>query len=99
MTGVESRTVDWWSVHQFVIPLLEEVKSWPVAGTLTWINLPESDPTKVAALYDAAQHWALRVDTCQEAIADASKAISQAADWAGFRTRSGVYIPRSKEVA
>lgn len=95
MTAIESRTVDWWSVHQFVLPTLEGVRSWPMAGTLTWQHLPDDHPAKLAALYDAAQHWALRVDSCQEAMADASKAIAASADWpATARPRGSAYIPR-----
>ena len=38
-------------------------------------------PGKIAALLDAAQHWALRLETCQEARCDASREISDAVDW------------------
>ena len=42
---------------------------------------PTTDPQKWAALLDAAQHWALRLETCQQARADASKAVADSADW------------------
>jgi Protein of unknown function (DUF2742) len=73
-----SQQVSWWSVHEFVAPWLEIVGSWPTVGTPEWCALPDSGAAKIAALCDAAQHWALRVETCQEARADASKAISAA---------------------
>ena len=44
-----SHTVDWWPVHLYVLPLLTEVGSWPMAGTLTWQRLPSADPAKLAA--------------------------------------------------
>ena len=53
-----------------------------MAGTLTWSQLDDDDPAKIAALYDAARHHALRVDTAQTALAEASHAIAGAADWA-----------------
>lgn len=93
-----SHTVDWWPVHLYVLPLLTEVGSWPMAGTLTWQRLPSADPAKLAALLDAARHHALRVDTAQTALAEASHAIAGAADWAqiarDIRRRNEVYIPR-----
>lgn len=98
MRGVGSRTIDWWPVHLFVVPLLDEVRSWPLVGSLTWQQLESDDPAKVAAIYDAARHHALRIDTAQAALADASRAVSKAADWPQvsreIRRRSGVYLPR-----
>jgi hypothetical protein len=35
----------------------------------------------MAALLDAARHWALRVETCQEARCEASRSVSTAVDW------------------
>jgi len=76
-----SRQVSFWSVHQFVEPLLTAVGTWPMAGSVEWCLLDDDDPVKVAALYDAAQHWALHLELNQEARAEASKAVSGAADW------------------
>jgi hypothetical protein len=78
---IVSQAVSWWSVHEFVAPLLTGVGSWPMAGTPAWCLLDDDDPIKVAALFDAAQHHALRVETCQEARAEASRAVSSALDW------------------
>lgn len=70
-----------------------------MVGSLPWQHLPTDDPVKLAAILDAARHWALRVDTAQDAMAEASHAISAAADWPAEarwiqRRRSSVYIPR-----
>lgn len=96
---IESRTVDWWSVHQYAEPTLTEVGSWPMVGSLPWQHLPTDDPVKLAAVLDAARHWALRVEAAQDAMAEASHAISAAADWPAEarwiqRRCSSVYIPR-----
>ncbi len=102
---IESRTVDWWSVHRYAEPTLTAAASWPMVGSLPWQHLPTDDPAKLAAVLDAARHWALRVETAQDAMAEASRAISTAADWPAVargmqRRRSGVYIPRApREVA
>jgi len=96
---MESRTVDWWAVHLYVEPTLAEVGSWPLVGSLPWQHLPTDDPAKLAAIFDAARHWALRVDTCQAALAEASRDIAAAADWPRIgrqaMQRRGVYIPRA----
>ncbi|BBU23285.1 phiRv1 phage protein [Mycobacterium xenopi] len=105
---VESRQVAWWSVHEFVVPILERVGDWPMAGTPAWIALADDDPRKWCALLDAARHWALRVETCQAALAEASHDVSAAADWPAIArsirqrhdaTRAGAYIPRRRGAA
>ena len=94
-----SRTVDWYSVCLFVDPILAGVGSWPMAGSVTWQQLDDTDPAKWAALLDGARHHSLRIDTAQAALADASRAISGATDWRAIarqtQRRAGVYIPRS----
>jgi hypothetical protein len=96
---MSSAAVSWWSVHEHVAPALAAVGSWPTVGTPAWCELEDTDPRKLVALFDAAQHWALRVETCQEQLAEASHDISAAADWSGVATeiysrRSSGYIPR-----
>lgn len=76
-----SRSVSWFEVHLFVAPVLERVGTWPMVGTPEWCSLAADDPRKLAALFDAAQHHALRVDLAQEARAEASHAVAGAADW------------------
>jgi len=95
---IYSSQVDWWSVVEFVAPLLDQIDSWPMAGTPGWCALDDSDPVKIAALFDAARHWALRVDTAQEALCQAGEAISAAEDWTGIaqarRNRAEWYAER-----
>jgi hypothetical protein len=76
-----SQQVSWLTVHEFVAPLLAQVGSWPMAGSVEWCALPNDHPAKWAALLDASQHWILRVETCQVAECEASHEISAAADW------------------
>ena len=76
-----ARTVDWWAVHQFVAEFLNRIESWPLAGTLEWQRLTDDDARKWASLLDAAQHHALRMETAQDARAEASKAVAAAVDW------------------
>jgi hypothetical protein len=71
-------------VHEHVSSLLTSVGHWPMVGTPAWCELADDDPVKLAALFDAAQHWALRVETCQEAHCDASRAIAGALDWSAL---------------
>ena len=86
-SAVSSQQVNWWTVHEHVAPLLTQVGAWPMVGTPEWCDLPDDDPAKLAALYDAAQHWALRIETCQAARCEASQAISAAANWAAIGRR------------
>lgn len=57
-----------------------------------------TDPVKWAAICDAARHWALRVETCQAASAEASRDVSAAADWPAvsreIQRRRDAYIRR-----
>ena len=79
--GLTSRSVSWWPVHEFVSPMLTSVGTWPTVGTPEWCALPDNDARKIAAIYEAAQHWALRLESSQAARAEASRDISDAADW------------------
>jgi hypothetical protein len=81
---IESRQVSWWSVHVFVEQRLESAEAWPLLGTPAWCLLDDDDERKFSALLDAAQHWALRIETCQEAAAEASHDVSGAADWSSI---------------
>lgn len=99
-----SRQVSWWSVHEYVQPVLDRVGIHPMIGTPEWCALPDDDKRKLAAVFDAAQHWALRVETSQQQHADASHEVSAAADWKAIANEitarqraiaSGAYIPRT----
>jgi hypothetical protein len=87
MTGMWGQQVSWWDVHLFVASYLEQTGTWPMAGTPEWCALDDADPRKTAALLDAARHWALRVETCQEAECEASGVIAAAADWGALAQR------------
>lgn len=77
-----ARSVSWWRVHQFVTDVTDVLEGgWPIAGTPAWCQLADDDPRKLAAVLDAGQHHALRIETAQEVAAEASQAISGAADW------------------
>lgn len=94
-----SRAVSWWAVHEFVAPILERTGAWPMVGTPEWCSLPVDHPARIAALFDAARHWALRVETAQQARAEAAKDVAQAEDWGAVaqRIRNGrgpAYVPR-----
>jgi hypothetical protein len=97
MSAIPSRQVSWWSVHEHVQQFLDLVGNWPAIGSPAWCELPDG-PVKLAAIFDAARHWALRLETCQAAMAEASHDVSAAADWPRaaneIRRRREVYIPR-----
>lgn len=76
-----SQQVSWSDVHEFVAARIGVVGDFPMAGTPAWCSLADSDPRKLAALFDAAQHWVLRVETCQVAECGASHDVSAATDW------------------
>jgi hypothetical protein len=94
-----SREVSWWAVHEHVAGLLTTVGSWPMVGTPAWCQLADDDPAKLAALLDAARHWALRIESCQQPLTDASHEVSAAANWselaATMHRRDGAYIRRN----
>lgn len=90
-------------VHELVAPILQEVPAWPVAGTLCWAELADTDPAKWCALLDAARYQALQMQVRQEHLDDAAKSIAGSREWADVRAdsqrhaqaiRSGAYIPR-----
>jgi hypothetical protein len=75
-----SSQVSWWSVHEFVAAHLL-VEHWPLIGSPDWCELGDDDPAKLAAVFDASRHWALRLETSQLAQTAAAEAIAGAADW------------------
>jgi hypothetical protein len=102
--AVCSQQVAWFDyVYLWVRTMLDSVGSWPLIGTPEWALLPDDHPARWAAILDAAQHWALRLETLQQAECEASRAVSSSADWkAVAREQSqrrkaiadGCYIPR-----
>lgn len=85
---MSSAAVSFRAVHRWVAAYLQAAGNWPMVGTVEWCQLDDSDPRKLAAVLDAAQHWALRVEGCQLAAAQASQAISAAADWSEIATQT-----------
>lgn len=81
LDATRSQQVSWWSVHEFVTAVLNQVNDWPAAGTPAWCSLANDDPRKWAAVLDGGRHHALRLELNQEVRAAASWAISAAADW------------------
>jgi hypothetical protein len=80
---ISSSQVDWWPVLQYFLRIAEGlgISEYPAAGTPAWRALNDNDPAKLIAALDYAQHWALRIDTAQEAQCAASRDISKALDW------------------
>jgi hypothetical protein len=84
-----SQQVSWLAVHDFVMPKLQLVGDWPMVGSPAWCQLDDRNRVKWAAALDAAQHWALRIETAQQASADAATAIATCGtDWAAVAKRS-----------
>lgn len=79
LTG--SQQVSWTDVHWFVTPRIAVAGPYPMVGTPAWCALADTDSRKWVALLSAAEHWALRVETCQIAECAAAQAISAGTDW------------------
>ncbi len=93
MTG--SQQVSWWDTHVFISALVAHTDNLPTAGSPSWCELSDGDPRKLLALAVAGEHHVLRVEVAQEAMAEASRAISGTADWSkAGRPRGKAYIPR-----
>lgn len=74
--------VNWEPVYRLVAPVLGLFESWPLVGSVEWCRLADDDPRKWVAVLDGGQHWALRIEGHQRALAEASKAVAASADWA-----------------
>jgi hypothetical protein len=66
--ALASQQTSWSDVHAWVLPKLHLVEDWPMVGSPAWCQLGDRDLAKWAAVLDAAQHWALRIETCQQAM-------------------------------
>jgi len=75
-----AQQVSWWDTHVFISKLTADL-NLPPAGTPEWRAMADGDPRKLLALAVAGEHHVLRVETAQQARADASKAVAGAADW------------------
>lgn len=107
--AVGSRQVDWWSTYEFALKHAAGVgvdlstERLPVPGTWAWIDLPDGDARKQAALMLLGAQHALTLETRQQAECEASRVISAAADWSTIARQklrhanaiaSGAYIER-----
>lgn len=75
-----------------------------IAGTPSWCGMADHDARKLMALILGGVREAIQNDARQEALADASREVSTAADWPAVaqRVRNGrgaAYIARRKEIA
>lgn len=96
-----SQQVNWAITHDFLEAARAQANSGPLpwAGTPAWAAMPDGDPRKLLALAVAGEHHVLRVEVAQTARAEASRAISGAADWSAVAReihgrRSSARIPR-----
>ncbi len=104
MKPVESRSVSWWPVHEFVAALVAQANTTPpTAGTPAWCALADDDPRKLLAVAAAGEHHVLRVEIAQEAMAQAAKDISANAEYivanhriTAHRQCGTSYVPRKR---
>jgi hypothetical protein len=105
MKPIDSQSISWPPVHIFAerqaaahgVDIIADALPHP--GTPRWCSLPDDDAQKLAALLLSASREALRHETEQQARAEASRAISAAADWSAIgrntlQRNNDVYIPR-----
>lgn len=77
-----SQEVSWWATHVFITELVAQANTTlPWAGTPAWRALDDADPRKLLSLALAGEHHVLRIESGQQAIAEAGEAISAAEDW------------------
>ncbi|WP_422745176.1 DUF2742 domain-containing protein [Mycobacterium sp. WMMD1722] len=77
-----SQEVSWWATHVFITEMVAQANTTlPWAGTPAWRALDDADPRKLLSLAVAGEHHVLRVETGQDAIAQANVDLSTAEDW------------------
>lgn len=83
IAGFGSQQVSWWETRTFLEAAVAQANAGPLpwAGTPDWCELADGDPRKLLALAVAGEHHVLRVETAQAAMAEASRAVAEAADW------------------
>lgn len=98
-----SQQVNWYETHLFLESALSQANCGPLpmAGTPAWCSMADHDPRKLLALAVFGVHHALRVETAQQGMAQASRDISASTDWSGLAQRvrngrGGGYIERVK---
>jgi hypothetical protein len=99
-----SQQVAWFEVYSFAERHAAShgvaLGDLPIAGTPLWCGMADDDARKLLALVLGGVREALHHDARQSALADASRAISSAADWSAVaqRARNGrgaAYIRRT----
>ncbi|WP_241666405.1 DUF2742 domain-containing protein [Mycobacterium marseillense] len=83
MTAAGSHQVSWWETHRFIEAAVAQANTGPLppAGTPAWCELADGDPRKLLSLAIDGVHHVLRKEVAQAARAEASRAVSAAADW------------------
>ncbi|MEN4399655.1 DUF2742 domain-containing protein [Mycolicibacterium conceptionense] len=103
-----SRQVSWFETFKFAERLATShdvgLNHLPLPGSPSWCGMADDDARKLLSMVLGGVREALTNDTHQTAMAEASQAISAAADWTALaqriRNRSGsAYIPRRKKSA
>ncbi|SIS22211.1 DUF2742 domain-containing protein [Williamsia sterculiae] len=86
-----SREVSWAAAHEQLWPVVDRGQRHgdiPIIGTPAWCELPDGDPIKVAAVYAAADQFALHLENLGTALVDASHSVSGSADWSSVARRN-----------
>ncbi|TPW98122.1 DUF2742 domain-containing protein [Mycolicibacterium fortuitum] len=102
-----SRQVSWFETFKFAERLASShdvgLNHLPLPGTPQWCQMDDTDARKLLALVLGGVREALANEIHQDAMAEASQAISAAADWTAIAraqlrhahaVASGAYIPR-----
>jgi hypothetical protein len=96
MTSIGSRQIAYLTVYELISPILGQPGLIP--GTPAWCELDDEDPEKWRAVLWAAVWWCVDHEARQEAMADAGREISSAADWSavsrGIRSRTDLFNAR-----
>ncbi|MEX3644327.1 DUF2742 domain-containing protein [Mycolicibacterium porcinum] len=104
----QSRQVSWFEVYRFADRLATShdvaLNHLPLPGTPAWCGMDDTDARKLLALVLGGVREALGNEIHQDAMAEASQAISAAADWTAtaraqlrhaHAVASGAYIRRN----
>lgn len=99
----QSRQISWFEVYRFAEHLATShdvaLNHLPLPGTPSWCQMADDDARKLLALVLGGVREALGNEIHQDAMAEASQAISAAADWSTLarriaQGRGHAYIPR-----
>lgn len=82
-----SREVSWFETFRFANKIAAQHgvvldhRALPIAGTLQWCGLPDSDARKLLSLLLGGVREALANDARQQAVHDAGEAVWEGEDW------------------